>query len=401
MTLKKDQKVEIEDQEVSSEETEGLEEMKKKHGKKMKYGKDKMYAGNDKKKYGKKGMEYEETEKEDEEIEEMTDLASKVPDGAHAKNLKSIAMHKVLDKMGGMKSSEIVDFFNKSMAQIGHEADTVGDVAGKHKKSVAMHPSAASAMQEAVKEDLKIVFGDNEELSDNFKTSMTLLFEAAIGSRVALERADLEEAYEKTLEEELDKATDDLIDKTDEYLSYICEEWIKENEVAIESTLKSEITDEFIEGLKKLFLESYIEVPEDKIDVLEGLAEKVDELGSALNESETKVMKLSEELKVHEVKELVEKKAEGLTPMQADKFIRLAEGVEYEGDVEVFEKTLDIIKEQHFSNKGKSAKTNLITEEIAHDPNEPIDNASKSVSPDMKKWVDGIKRTIRTPYQVN
>ena len=135
-----------------------------------------------------------------------------------------------------MKSDE-VEHFEKSIASIGHEADGVGDVAGKHKASVAMHPSAASAMQEAIKEDLDAVFGGDAKLSDEFKTNMTTLFEAAIGSRAILIEADLDEKYEQKLVEDIEEISASLVEKMDEYLDYVCEEWIKENEVAIESTI--------------------------------------------------------------------------------------------------------------------------------------------------------------------
>ena len=101
-------------------------------------------------------------------------------------------------------------------------------------------------------------------------------------------------------------------------------------------------------------------------------------------------------MKLHEKKELVEKKAENLTPMQADKFMRLSEGIEYEGDAETFEKSLDIILDHHFSKGKKNAKTNLITEEIEYGPNDPIDGVNpRPIRPEMKRYVEGIKRSIR------
>ena len=336
-------------------------------------------------------------ENETEELDEMhmddKDLSSGVKDSWSKTNLLSIAA----GKLGAMSKSEIMDFFNKSMNQIGHEADKVGDVAGKNKNSIGTHPSHASAaIGKAIKEDLDVIFGGDDEMSDDFKNKVTTLFESAVNARMTFLESDMEEAYGEALEEEVTEITEGLVDKIDDYLGYVCQEWIAENEVAIQSTLSTEITEDFIEGLRGLFLEHNIEVPESKLDVLEMLASKVEELEENLNGVMSENMSLHEAMAEYEKYQMVEKKTEGLTPLQADKFEKLAECVYYNGDVDLFEKNLDIIKEAHFSNKnGKTAKTNLITEEISHDPNDPLLTEPRAVRPEMKKYVEGIKKTIR------
>ena len=323
------------------------------------------------------------------EMHNDKDLASGVKDGAAATNKKSVAMHAVLSKMSGMDSDEVA-FFNKSMSQ--DYAPSISDgAAAQHKSSVAMHKT--------VKEDLESVFGDNEALTEEFKESITTLFEAAVGSRVILEMAELEEKYEAQLNEEIEVVTESLIDKMDDYLGYVAQEWIVENEVAIESTLRTELAESFIHDLKDLFVEHQIEVPEERVDVFEMLARKVDELEAGMNEIMGENKSLKENNSVYEKDILIDSKTEGLTLMQSDKFRQLSEGVEYNGDVEEFEGKLDIIKEHHFSKKGK-AKTEIITEEISHDPNEKIDDGSGPTNPDMQKYVNFMHKTNRADVEV-
>jgi len=330
-----------------------------------------------------------------EQIEEMDDkdLASGVKDSWSRTNALSVAM----TKLGSMEKNAMVDFFNKSMAQIGHEADKVGDVAGRNKASVAMKPSAASAanLKKAIKEDLEVIFGGNETLTEDFRDKVNTLFESAVNARIVLLEAELQDAYETCLEEEITEVTEALIDKVDDYLGYVCQEWIEENEVAIQSALRSEITEEFVEDLRGLFLEHNIEVPESKIDVLDMLADKVDNLEESLNTVMVENKTLHEAVSEYERYRVIESKSIGLTPLQAEKFEKLAEGVEYDGEVENFEKSLDIIKEAHFSNKGKSAKSGLVTEEISHDPNAPEMTDERPIDPRMAPYVTALKKTIR------
>lgn len=323
---------------------------------------------------------------EDEGDEELEEAADSDPtaglDGKSKVNLLSVSMH----KLNSMSKSELVDFFNKSIAGIGHEADNVdGDLAAKNKSSVAMH-----AMKEAIAEDLQVVFGDDKELSEEFKNKMTVLFESAVNARVTLVEAELQEAFEQAVDAEVALITEDLLTKVDEYLQYVAEEWIEQNEVAIQPTLKTEITEEFIEGLKNLFVESYIEIPAEKLDVFEALSKRLDELETQLNEALTVNMELTEKAKDFEKDELISQVAEGLTILEAEKFRTLAETVDYD---ENYTTKLKTLKEHHFSKKRKAADSHILTEEIVYDSDAP--EVKEPVKPEMKRYIAALNRSTK------
>jgi hypothetical protein len=164
---------------------------------------------------------------------------------------------------------------------------------------------------------------------------------------------EMENEYQAELQEEIVTFRDDLTDKVDGYLNYVTEEWMKENELALESSLKSEITEEFMGGLKDLFTEHYIEVPEEKVDIVENLFDKVEDLEGQLNQSVQENIKVKNELNEYRKDKILEEVCEDLADTQSEKMKSLAEGVSYEDDSENFEEKVKTIKENYFPNQQK------------------------------------------------
>lgn len=261
-----------------------------------------------------------------------------------------------------------------------------GDMSASNKASVAMKSGAASSkMEEAdVASELKQLFG--EEATPEFIEKTSTLFEAA----VALKVNEIQEAYEAALAEEVETIREDYAAKIDEYLSYVAEEWKSENEVAIETSLKNELTEEFIEGLKNLFAEHYIEIPSDKVDVLEAMAQKVEELETRLNESLAGSIELKKEIAQHEMQDVFDTVSEGLALSQVEKFRTLAESIEY-SDAASYQQKLELVKENFLSDKKPAAQSNILTEEFESNETQP----NVSLSKDMNKYVSAISRTLK------
>ena len=201
----------------------------------------------------------------------------------------------------------------------------------------------------SMKEDVDALF-NGESLSEEFRTKATTIFEAAVQSRVEKIVEDVISDNDKILEEAVEGIRVELAEQVDEYLNYVVEQWVKDNEVAIESGLRAELSEDFINGLKNLFAEHYIDLPEEKLEVAESLAEKVVELEEAAAASAEKLSALSKELNEAKKNESIRKVCEGLTETQIAKMKSLAEGVEFTTEGE-FNNKLAVIRENYFPNK--------------------------------------------------
>jgi hypothetical protein len=348
--------------------------------------------------------EDDKSEDEDEVVEEETVEESSEKDADttsgmdknYKTNMLSVAMHKLAGK-----TPDQVAFFLASLDQVGHEADGVpGGAAAHNKSSVAMKGDAKSAklmetLKNTLKEDLSNVFGDNKELSEEFKNNMTVLFESAVNFRVTAIEQQLVESYEEAFKEEVEELTTKLHEDINEYLTYTAKEWIKENEVAIERALKTEITEDFLDGLRDLFITHNFNMPDEVVEIAEALEAKVDDLEAQLSETIEKNKALSEELNSSHREALLQDQAEGLTVPEQEKFEKLAESVDYYGDDEEFVHKLNIIKESHFGKKKGTPKTNIITEEITYSSDDKTDTKEKYIDPDVRPWVNALKKTVR------
>ena len=242
---------------------------------------------------------------------------------------------------------------NVSVKRVKHaEVDT-------HKKDGWYHPKQKT--NEEFREDVEALFADDATISEDFKTKATTIFEARVFDRVAQIEEELETQYAGMLEEAVEQIKSELTEKVDDYLNYVVEQWIEENQIAIDSGLRSELTEEFIAGLRNLFAEHYINVPEEKVDLVEELATKVEQLEGQLNEEMERGISYAKALVESRKNEIAREVSEGLTTTQVEKIKTLAESVEFSTEDE-YKQKLETIRENYFPSGVKKA-----TEEHLHE----------------------------------
>lgn len=214
-------------------------------------------------------------------------------------------------------------------------------------------------MKKKMKEDVDAMFGDDETISEDFRSKAATIFEARVTDRIMQIQEQIESEYAQMLEEAVESIKSDLTEKVDDYLNYVVDQWINDNEIAIESGLRSEITEDFIGGLRNLFAENYINVPEEKVDLIDELASKVEELENQLNEEIETNIEYKKALVEAVKSELTREVCEGLTATQVEKIRTLAESVEFSTEEEYTEK-LETLRENYFpSGVKKSAITHF------------------------------------------
>jgi hypothetical protein len=233
------------------------------------------------------------------------------------------------------------------------EKSEEADAKDKEKKDETMMKASYKKEEIDVSDHVEALVNGENDLSEDFKNKAATIFETAIRSKVAEIAESMEADYNTKLEQESVKAKDELTEKVDSYLSYVVEEWMKENEIALERGIKGEIAEDFISGLKKLFAEHYIDVPDEKYDVLEAQATKIETLESKLNEQIEKNVELKKDNSVKSQKEIMSEVANDLADTQKEKFAKLAEEIEY-STAEDFKKKCETIKESYFGQKAKA-----------------------------------------------
>lgn len=281
-------------------------------------------------------------------------------------------------------------------ASFGVNAKVPGPVApagGEDKSNASKKGKPEMPMEklQGVQEHLDALF-DGTDLSEEFKEKAAVIFEAAINEKATEVAQSLEEqyqaAYQSALEEEVAAIQEALVDKIDSYLDYVVEQWVEENKLAIESGIKAEVVESFMEGLKGLFAEHYIEAPEDKVDVLDAVSKEVDDLNSKLSEVVNENIELSRQLSALSAEKAISEAAAGLPATQAEKLRTLAEGIDY-SDLGQFERKLNMIKETYFSGKKATDAQQQLNEEVAAAPAEP------TVDPVMQKYAAAISRSVK------
>ncbi len=294
-------------------------------------------------------------DEEEEEEEQVKKEELKVP------STKSAMIKALFDKVNGMKKEEVSAKWKELMGVA--EAEEIGgadpstakpdddsQAVGKKKKKIKI------AMPEInVKEDIDALV-DGEELSEEFKSKASTIFEAAVHQKVmevaTVKVDELEKEFQADLQEEIISFRDELTEKVDGYLNYVVEEWMRENELALENSLRSEITEEFMSGLKNLFTEHYIEVPDEKVDIVENLFDKVEELEGQLNTQIEENVKTKDELNEYRKNKILEEVSSDLADTQSEKLKDLVEGVSFD-ETEDFESKVKTIKESYFPNQVK------------------------------------------------
>jgi hypothetical protein len=259
----------------------------------------------------------------------------------------------------------------------------------KHEMHGGRQEKMHMKMKKKMKEDIAaLVSGEN--LSEEFVQKATTIFEAAVIARaeevIAESEIQLIEQFELAIEE----VKQELSEKLDDYLNYMVEEWMSENEIAIESGLRAEVVEEFIFKLRNIFVESYIDIPEERVDVVEELVAKVEELEETLNEEIERNVQFAKALVEHQKLEAIREACEGLTQTQAEKLKALAESVEY-NDPEEFESAVATLKESYFHAQVKVADSEQLNEEIQFEEDAP---KSKVADPDMNVYAQAISKSL-------
>ena len=216
---------------------------------------------------------------------------------------------------------------------------------------------------EVFAEDINALFADDSTISEEFKSKVSTIFEARVQDRISQIEEETESRYAGMLEEAVDSIKQDLTEKVDDYLSYIVEQWMEENQIAIESGLRSEMTEDFIAGLRNLFTENYIDVPAEKVDLVEELASKVEELESKLDEEIERGVSYAKALVESRKSEITREVCEGLTATQVEKIRSLAESVEFSTEEE-YQSKLETIRENYFPSGVKKASESQLQEEV-------------------------------------
>ena len=238
---------------------------------------------------------------------------------------------------------------------------------------------------DTAKAELNSLVNNEATLSEEFKEKTAVIFEAAVKSKLSDEIDRLESQYKEELAEEVSSTKSELVEKVDSYLNYVVENWIKENEIAIENGLRTEIAEGFMDKLKDLFTESYIQVPESKVDLVDELAEQVEELETKLNETTQKVIDQSGEIEEMTKDRIINESASDLADTQVEKLKSLVNDLDFESEEKYAEK-VNTIKEAHFSLETGSSDESPMIEEDGHDE-------VMETSPNMDKYITALQKT--------
>ena len=240
-------------------------------------------------------------------------------------------------------------------------------------------------LNSAIEEDVNALLS-GEDLSEEFREKAKVIFEASINAKITDIENQLNEEYEKALNEQVEEIKVELTERTDSYLEYVAQEWMEENAIAIEKGIKSEMTESFMEGMKKLFEEHYVTLPEDKYDVLENMVDKLDEMETKLNEQIEKNVALNQRLGKSTASTILNDVAEGLAVSQKEKLQTLAESVEFESE-ESYRGKLETLKESYFKGNKSQATTSSAPQELKEEA-EHVEPATGS----MAAYLDALGR---------
>lgn len=333
-------------------------------------------------------------------VSEGTAADTLAPNSMPADAPKSAKIASVVDTMSKM-NGETINKFMEVMAQFGGVFSGAGVPDGTSDKN-----ASTIVAKGAVKEDVESLFADSEDLSEEFKQKAVTIFEAALNLQVNNKLVEISEENEKfkeqlqeefntRLTEEVENINAFVVENLNKYLDYVVKTWMEENEVAISHSLKNEMTEKFILGLKNLFVESFVEIPEEKVDVLDQLNTRVLDLEEALSESIKENMELKEQIDDITADKVFADVCEGLATTQVETMMSLSEGIEY-NDLEELKSKLQVIKENFFKNEAKAisgSKTKVLFEEV-DDTIEDAPTAPKLNGP-MAVYVDSISKALK------
>ena len=261
---------------------------------------------------------------------------------------------------------------------------------GGHEDAAQDKKMMKAMMKKKMKEDMDALM-QGENLSEEFVSKATTIFEAAVNARAEEVISEVEDALLEEFQVAVENIKEEMAEKVDSYLNYMVEEWVKENELAIEKGLRAEIVEEFIEGLRDLFVEHYIDIPKEKVDIVDELAEHVNALEEALNEEINRGVQLMRELDEHKKHEAIYEACEGLSRTQVEKLKTLTEGVEFTTEEEFAEK-VGTLKEAYFKSDVKVASNSALDDELLVEDEEvkPV----RYEDPSMEVYAKTISKTV-------
>ena len=370
---KKDEKEKEDMKEVAHKDDEKKEEAEKKK-EDMKEGE--LPAGL-KKYLDKKNDKSEEKEDEKKDVKEVADKEKehKEEDEKKKEDVKEVA-----EKDKEKEVKEVADKEDEKKKE-------VSEVADKEKEAKKEMMTAKDKVKNMdMKEDVAALT-EGEELSEEFKQKAATVFEAAVKAKLVEEIENLEGEYETKVNEKVSEVKEEIVDKVDAYLNYVVEEWMKENELAIEKGLRNEITEDFIGGLKSLFESHYINVPQEKYDVIESQAAEIEKLKEEVNQTIEKNVELNQKVSENTRQEIINDVSSDLAATEAEKLGKLAESIEYK-DAESFRKGVETLKNSYYPTKEASD----------NESNEVAANAGSDLSESMAAYTAAISKSKKNPY---
>ena len=318
----------------------------------------------------KKNDKSEEKEDEKKDVKEVADKEKE-------KEVKEVA-----DKDKEKEVKEVADKEDEKKKEVSEVADKEKEV----KKETAKDKVKDMDMKEDV-----AALTDDEDLSEEFKQKASTIFEAAVKAKLVEEIEKLEGEYETKVDEKVSEVKEEIVDKVDAYLNYVVEEWMKENELAIEKGLRNEITEDFIGGLKSLFESHYINVPQEKYDVIESQAAEIEKLKEEVNRSIEKNIELNQKIAESTREEIIKDVSSDLAATEVDKLKGLAEGIEYK-DAESFRKSVETLKNSYYPKaKASDTESNEVAEQNAGSSN-------VNLSESMAAYTAAISKSKKNQY---
>jgi len=291
---------------------------------------------------------------------------------------------KPADAMKAVKEEEELDDEDLIEEEVEEEEEEEGEEVEASAEESEEDDEEVVEEELSIEEDVNALL-EGEELSEEFQEKARIIFEAAIVSRVEQIKESLEAHYEERLVEEVEEIKEALAERVDSYLEYVADEWFAENALSVETGLKEELTESFMTGLKGLFEDHYVSIPEDKYNVLESMVEKLDEMETKLNEQIEKNVSLNKRLAESVADGIFDQVSEGLALSQKEKLASLAESVEFESEEEYREK-LETLKEAYFPSKTVSPRAK--TESLS----EGVDSSPESISGTMSAYLNTLSR---------
>ena len=290
---------------------------------------------------------------------------------------KAALMAAMMHDMGKMDKKKLNAMYGKMMSMKHNNMEDID-----HEDDAPVQEIAYEADFEA---DLNALVSEEATLSDEFKAKAETIFEAAIKSKLTKEIDRLEEKYQEELAEEVSTTKADMVEKVDSYLNYVVEQWMEDNKVAVQAGLRTEIAEKFMNNLKDLFTESYIDVPESKVDLVDELAAEVDELEEQLNTSTGKIIEMSGELEEFKREAVIREASKDMAQTEIEKLKSLVQDIDYSDN---FAEKVNTVKESYFK---KPAAAEGVTEEVEEDGDSVVETSDA-----MAQYMNAINRQIKS-----